>query len=72
MSGMFYYGKFNRDISDWDVSRVQNMDYMFASSSFSGDISKWNLRSLDTNNHMVSRDNVANVKLPPGLRIQRR
>lgn len=72
MDGMFYYSKFNGDISNWDVSRVENMDYMFAQCPFTGDISKWNLKSLESNNHMVSYDMVDYVKLPPGLRIQRR
>jgi len=31
---MFYYSKFNRDISDWDVSKVTDNDNIFNSMSF--------------------------------------
>ena len=75
MNGMFYYSKFkgnHGDIGKWDVSNVTNMDYMFAQCPFVGDLSQWNLRSLNSNNHMVSYDMVDYVKLPHGVRIQRR
>ena len=32
---------FDGDISNWDVSRVANMAFMFADGKFNGDISKW-------------------------------
>ena len=34
------------DISDWDVSNVKNMCYMFYVSNFDGDISDWNVSSV--------------------------
>ena len=40
MSDLFYYiTEFNGDISKWDVSSAENMDYMFTFSEFNGDIS---------------------------------
>jgi surface protein len=33
---MFGSSKFNGDISDWDVSRVKNMEGMFDHSKFTG------------------------------------
>jgi len=39
MSSMFRKTKFNRDISQWDVSNVNDMSYMFSDSEFNGDIS---------------------------------
>jgi surface protein len=38
---MFYDSKFDQDISDWDVSNVENMKSMFEQSKFNQDISKW-------------------------------
>ena len=35
---------FNGDISEWDVSNVKNMSYMFTGcSQFNQDISNWNV-----------------------------
>ena len=34
------------DISDWDVSNVENMRNMFYKSNFNGDISDWNVRKV--------------------------
>lgn len=45
MQALFSYTstqEFNGDISEWDVSNVENMEYMFESSKFNGDLSKWN------------------------------
>jgi surface protein len=39
MNEMFFDSKFNRDISQWDVSNVTNMNAMFYNSKFNGDIS---------------------------------
>jgi surface protein len=47
MSGMFYNSSFNSDISNWDVSSVQNMRAMFnRAKSFNGDLSKWDVSSV--------------------------
>lgn len=40
---MFYRSHFTGNISDWDVSRVMNMEEMFYYSNFRHDISKWNI-----------------------------
>ena len=73
MSDLFYdINEFNGDISNWDVSKVTNMELMFASSSFNGDISNWNVSKV-TNmygmfydcksfNQNISKWNVSNVK----------
>ena len=50
MSELFSRSKFNGDISQWDVSSVTNMDYMFIESSFNQDLSLWkpyNLKELE-------------------------
>ena len=46
MSELFYWSKFNGDISDWDVSSVKNMKNMFNKSVFNKDISKWNVSNV--------------------------
>ena len=38
--------EFNGDISQWDVSKVENMSRMFESSGFNGDISQWNVSKV--------------------------
>ena len=42
---------FNGDISQWDVSNVENMAFMFYNSNFNGDISKWDVSNVE----MMSR-----------------
>ena len=49
--GMFFsflqsFLQFNRDISGWDVSNVQDMRWMFQDSQFNGDISGWNVSNV--------------------------
>ena len=41
MKNLFFRSYFSRDSSKWDVSKVTNMEGMFASASFNGDISAW-------------------------------
>ena len=44
MSNMFSYGRFNQDISSWDVSNVTDMAEMFADNQFiRQDLSSWNV-----------------------------
>ena len=43
---MFHYSVFDGDISNWDVSNVVNMAWMFTGSSFDSDISKWNTKNV--------------------------
>jgi surface protein len=47
----FDLGNFNGDMSNWDVSNVTNMKYMFAHSNFNRDISDWdvsNVKDMDS------------------------
>ena len=46
MSRLFYFSKFNGDISEWDVSNVTDMSYMFYDSKFNGDISNWDVSDV--------------------------
>ena len=46
MRGVFYRSKFNGDISNWNVSNVKNMKYMFEFSIFNNDISNWNVSNV--------------------------
>ena len=66
-----FFDDFNGDISKWDVSNVEDMDWMFKDSNFNGDISKWNTSSVKTmeqmfNNSKFNRDiskwDVSNVR----------
>ena len=40
------------DISDWNVSNVENMRYMFSHSGFNGDISDWDVSKVNNMGHM--------------------
>ena len=40
------FDSFNGDISEWNVSNVKHMEWMFYCSSFNGDISKWNVSNV--------------------------
>jgi surface protein len=40
---MFSGSKFNTDISEWNVSNVEDMQYMFYESDFNRDISNWKI-----------------------------
>ena len=46
MSELFKKSNFNGNISEWDVSAVENMAYMFAWSKFNGNISDWDVRNV--------------------------
>ena len=48
MSTLFKYTLYNgdTDISEWDVSNVRKMDYMFAQSKFNKDISAWDIKNV--------------------------
>ena len=47
MTEVFYELDFNGDISQWDVSNVTDMSFMFSScKSFNQDISKWNVSNV--------------------------
>jgi surface protein len=43
---------FNQNIGAWDVSKVQNMQYMFTNAnSFNQDISSWSVHILENTLH---------------------
>jgi len=50
MKKLFAYARsnFNGDISEWDVSNVTDMSFMFQNSKFNGDISKWDVSNVKT------------------------
>ena len=74
MDGIFEGSNFNGDISNWDVSKVKRMNYMFHHSSFTGengDISNWDVSNVEDMNSMfmeskfngdISNWDVSNVK----------
>lgn len=50
---------FNGDISQWDVSNVTDMSFMFYHSNFTGDISQWDVSNV-TNMRNMFRDSIWN------------
>lgn len=70
------FGKFNGDISKWNVSNVTDMSRMFSGSEFNGDISKWDVSSVTDMYRMfncsefngdISKWNLAKLKNRRGL-----
>ncbi|SHK66702.1 BspA family leucine-rich repeat surface protein [Fibrobacter sp. UWB12] len=66
----FKRSKFNGDISQWNVSNVTDMSFMFLESRFNGDISQWNVSNVTNMYYMfgfskfkgdISKWNVSNV-----------
>ena len=56
MAEVFYELDFNGDISQWDVSNVTDMSFMFSScKSFNQDISKWDVSKVTDMSFMLSR-----------------
>ena len=52
---MFFNSNFNGDISNWNVSNVENMGTMFQYSEFTGengDISNWDVSNVKNMYHM--------------------
>ena len=46
---------FNQDLNGWDVSNVENMDYMFSgATSFNQDLSKWDVSNVSSMKGMFS------------------
>ena len=71
MSELFYWSKFNGNISEWNVSNVTNMTQMFYNSQFNGDISDWDVSNVRDMRKMffgskfngdISKWNVSNVR----------
>ena len=68
---MFDSSQFNRDISNWNVSNVEDMSFMFYNSEFNQDISNWNVKNVKNMEAMflrsqfnqdISNWNVSNVE----------
>lgn len=59
MNSLFEDIDFDGDISNWDVSNVKDMDYMFYTSNFTGKnspgINKWNVSSVKTMDSMFEQ-----------------
>lgn len=67
---------FNGNISNWDTSKVWDMNRLFQGSSFNGDISGWNTSSVRNMSNMfnaskftgdISRWNTSNARLMNGV-----
>ena len=54
-SGKYGLGRFNGDISKWNVSKVKDMEYMFYESKFNRDISKWNVSKVEDMGYMFTK-----------------
>ena len=56
MSRLFYEStfNFNGNISNWDVSNVEDMNHMFYSSEFNGDISNWDVSNVENMEYMFA------------------
>ena len=56
MSSLFYnlkFEKINIDVSNWDVSNVKDMHYMFFEcTNFNCDLSKWNVNNVTNMNYI--------------------
>ena len=59
MNSLFEDIDFDGDISNWDVSNVKDMDYMFYTSNFTGknspNMDKWNVLGVKTMNSMFEQ-----------------
>lgn len=71
MSGLFFFSKFNGNISYWDTSNVTDMTLMFANSFFNGDIFEWDVSNVENMDKMfygsyfngdISKWDISNVK----------
>ena len=61
---MFYESQFNGDISNWDVSNVTDMTWMFRDSQFNGDISKWDVSNVTQMFEMFNNSRIPNENRP--------
>jgi len=56
MNSLFYYIDFHGDVSQWDVSNVEDMSYMFEDcDNFNCDLSKWDVSKVKDMRSMFSR-----------------
>ena len=65
MSMLFTFSrpKFNGDISEWDVSNVEDMRFMFCDTKFNQDISNWDVSSCENMYNMFYGCNNFNYDL---------
>lgn len=62
--GMFRLSPFNSDISNWDVSNIEDMSYMFyEATSFNQDISSWNTSSVTNMSWMFARGDFYSIDM---------
>lgn len=63
MNSLFEDIDFDGDISNWDVSNVKDMDYMFYTSNFTGKnspgMNKWNVSNVETMDSMFEMSKFA-------------
>ena len=58
---------FNGDISEWDVSKVEFMNNMFAGSNFNSDISNWKINPICKTTEMFRHCPIKNEYKPKSL-----
>jgi hypothetical protein len=61
MYRMFAGGKFNGDISRWNVSNVKFMESMFENTPFNGNILEWDLSSLKSKHDIFTPSHISNT-----------
>ena len=62
---MFADSYFNGDISNWDVSNVENMNSMFIGSKFGGILNNWNPEKAKDMTSMFYDSNSIHKNNPP-------
>ena len=65
---MFNGSNFNKDISKWDTSKVENMSYMFENSKFNRDISNWKINKDCKITNMFDNCSIKDEFKPKALR----
>jgi surface protein len=68
MYGMFEFSVFNKDISQWDVSNVTDMETMFKHSKFNKDISQWDIKKANRH-EMFTNCPIKDEYLPKSYKI---
>ena len=78
MNSLFEDIDFDGDISNWDVSNVKDMDYMFYTSNFTGKnspgINKWNVSGVKTMDSMFEmskfEQDISGWEIDPGCSVE--
>lgn len=74
MEGVFRLSIFDGDITDWDVSNVKDMSFMFEYAQFTGknsDLSQWDVSNVDLMNYMFDHSKFNNRKSLNGWRVKK-